>query len=97
MSLFIKVPLNPSEHQGKDVAIAVWKALQIVEEISSSNWTPRKRRFADNAWQIDRANSWQILQRSNCFELFSYYGEESTAVKIVAMLPTMFAENSVTE
>jgi hypothetical protein len=91
MSLFVRIPsLNPAEHRIEDVAIAAWKALQAIES-RESNWTPKKRRQLDTAWrldrwQIDRANTWQIVQLPEGFELFSYYGEDSTAEKIVTMI-----------
>jgi hypothetical protein len=88
MSLFLVIPgIDPDKYDGKIIALAAWNALQAIEQRKPSTWLPRKRRHLDTAWQIDRANSWQILKRPRGFELFSYYGEDTTAATIVAMIP----------
>jgi hypothetical protein len=90
MSLFLRIPdIDPSEHTVENVAKAAWEALQVVEQREPSDWTPKKRRQLDTAWQVDRANTWQVLRMSKGFELFSYYGEDSTAAKIIAMIPDL--------
>jgi hypothetical protein len=93
MSLFLRIPsISPSEHSIEDVAVAAWAALQTIEEREPSDWTPRKRRQLDTAWQVDRANTWQIIKLSKGFELFSYYGEDPTAARIVELIPEFLAE-----
>jgi hypothetical protein len=93
MSLFLRIPeIDPSEHNIEYVARAARDALEHVEKREPSNWTPKKRGQLDRVWQINKANTWQLFQLSKGFELFSYYGEDSTAAEIVAMIPELLKE-----
>lgn len=98
MSLFLRIQnIDPSEHTIKDVATAAWKALQRVKQRSQSSWTPVKRRNLDQVWQVDRANEWQVRQMPKGYELFSYYGEDQTAAKIVEMIPELLTPISTSQ
>lgn len=94
MSTFSNIPgIDPAQYSIEVVAKAAWQALQILEGRKSHNWTPI--RSQPTVWQVDRAKTWKIYMFPKRFQLFSYYGEEDLANKIVEMIPKLSISTTV--
>lgn len=95
MSLFLRIPsIDPEQYECKYIALAAWKALQAIDKTDLLDcWKPRIS--AENKWQVDKANSWQVLQHPKGFELFSYYGEDIKAANIIDLIPSFLEEVAI--
>jgi hypothetical protein len=96
MSLFLGISeVDPSGHTVEDATKAAWEALQAIEHLETSNWTPERRKQLeqlDATSQVNQANTWQVLRMSESYEVFSHYAKDPAAAKIIAMIPELLKE-----
>jgi hypothetical protein len=94
-SIFIPIPFQNSEvHKIEDVVNTAYEALiaiaagrpEVIESMTIDNWKPTQRQNLANSYQLDPKNTWKIYKTSKGFKLFSYYGEDEIARRIIRMV-----------